>query len=151
MFHARSRTDWRAILQVDLDSMFHMCCQAIGGMRDRGFGRIINISSLEALREQIGPSNYCAAKAGVLAFTRALALENADTGITANAVAPGYCEKAKAATAPMNEVAQCKAPAAIGKHGQLEDIARVVAFLASDDGGYITGATISASFGIDRP
>jgi len=129
MFHQMDRDDWDAVIGVDLGSMFNLTRQVIGGMRARGFGRIINISSVNAARGQAGQTNYCAAKAGVEGFTRALARESAAKGITVNAIAPGYADTAMVAAVP-------------------DEIGRCVRFLASDDAGFITGATLPVNGGM---
>jgi len=148
MFHKMTVEEWQAVLHVDLDSMFNMCRQVIGGMRDRGFGRIINISSVNGLKGQIGQTNYCAAKAGVLGFTRALALETAHKGITVNAIAPGYCDTPMVAAVPKDIVEKITAQIPVGRLGQPEEIGRVVAFLSSEGSGFITGATLSVNGGM---
>lgn len=148
MFHKMAPDQWRSVLHVDLDSMFNMCRQVIVGMRERAFGRIINISSVNGLKGQIGQTNYCAAKAGILGFTKALALENARKGITVNAIAPGYCDTSMVAAMPQDVLAQITAQIPVGRLGQPEDIGRAVAFLASDDAGFITGSTLSVNGGM---
>ncbi len=148
MFHKMSPQQWRAVLHVDLDSMFNMCRQVIGGMRDRGFGRIINISSVNGLKGQIGQTNYCAAKAGVLGFTKALALETARKGITVNAIAPGYCDTPMVAAVPKEIVEKITAQIPVGRLGRPEEIGRAVAFLANKQSGFITGATLSINGGM---
>ncbi len=148
MFHKMSPQDWRAVVSVDLDSMFNMTRQVIGGMRARGFGRIINISSVNGLKGQIGQTNYSAAKAGVLGFTRALALESASKGVTVNAIAPGYCDTPMVASVPDEALESIKAQIPVGRLGEPREIARAVAFLASRDAGFITGATISVNGGM---
>jgi len=119
----------------------------INGMRDRGFGRIINISSVNGQKGQIGQSNYSAAKAGIIGFTKALAQENAKKGITVNCVAPGYINTEMVAAVPEKVLEAIIAQIPVGRLGKPEEIARCVAFLASDDAGFITGATISANGG----
>ncbi len=148
MFHKMSLEQWQAVLHVDLDSMFNMCRQVIGGMRDRRFGRMINISSVNGLRGQIGQTNYCAAKSGVLGFTKALALGTAHKGITVNAVAPEYCDTAMVAAVPKERLEQITAQIPVGRLGRPEEIGRAVAFLASEKSGFITGATLSVNGGM---
>jgi len=148
MLHKMTQAQWNAVLRVDLGSMFNMCRPIIGGMRDRIFGRIINISSVNGLRGQIGQTNYSAAKAGVLCFTRALALESASKGVTVNAIAPGYCDTQMVAAVRKDIITRIVAQIPVGRLGQPDDIGRVVAFLASDASGFITGATVSANGGM---
>ena len=148
MFHKMTLEQWQAVLHVDLDSMFNMTRQVITGMRTRGFGRIINISSVNGLKGQIGQTNYCSAKAGVLGFTRALALETARKGITVNAIAPGYSDTPMVAAVPKDIVEKITAQIPVGRLGHPEEIGRAVAFLASKDAGFITGATLSINGGM---
>ena len=119
----------------------------INGMRDRGFGRIINISSMNGQKGQIGQSNYSAAKAGVIGYTKALAQENARKGITVNCVAPGYIDTEMVMAVPEKVLEGIIAQIPVGRLGKSEEIAKCVAFLASDDAGFITGATIAANGG----
>jgi acetoacetyl-CoA reductase len=116
-------------------------------MRERHFGRIVNISSINGRKGQAGQSNYAAAKAGILGFTKALALENASQGITVNAVAPGYCDTAMVATVRPEILQTIVAGIPVGRLGTPEDIGRVVAFLADEAAGFITGATIDVNGG----
>jgi len=138
---------WKDVIRVDLDSVFNMVQPVINGMRDRGFGRIINISSMNGQKGQIGQSNYSAAKAGVIGYTKALAQENARKGITVNCVAPGYIDTEMVAAVPEKVLQSLIAMIPVGRLGKAEEIAKCVAFLASDDAGFITGATISANGG----
>jgi acetoacetyl-CoA reductase len=146
-FHRMSKEQWWRVMRTNLGSMFNMTRQVIEGMRERRFGRIVNISSINGRKGQAGQSNYAAAKAGILGFTKALALENAGHGITVNAVAPGYCDTAMvAAVRPeIREAILAGIPA--GRLGTPEDVARVVAFLADDAAGFITGATFDVNGG----
>ncbi len=148
MFHKMTYDEWRAVICVDLDSMFNMCRPVISGMRHRGFGRIINISSVNGLKGQAGQTNYCAAKAGVIGFTKALALENAAKGITVNAIAPGYCDTPMVAAVPNDILQQIVTTIPAGRLGRPGDIGRVVTFLASDNADFITGATLSVNGGM---
>jgi acetoacetyl-CoA reductase len=138
---------WRAVIDTNLGSMFNMCRHVIGGMRDRSFGRIINISSINGQKGQYGQSNYAAAKAGILGFTRALALEEASKGITVNAIAPGYCDTDMVAAVSQEVMKAIVSGIPVGRIGKPEDIARVAGFLASEDAGFITGATLSINGG----
>jgi acetoacetyl-CoA reductase len=147
MLHRMTPQQWRDVIRTDLDSVFNMVQPIINGMRDRGFGRIINISSVNGQKGQIGQSNYSAAKAGIIGFTKALAQENAKKGITVNCVAPGYINTEMVAAVPEKVLESIIAQIPVGRLGKPEEIARCVAFLASDDAGFITGATISANGG----
>ena len=147
MLHRMTPQQWRDVIRTDLDSVFNMVQPIINGMRDRGFGRIVNISSVNGQKGQIGQSNYSAAKAGVIGFTKALAQENAKKGITVNCVAPGYINTEMVAAVPEKVLEAIIAQIPVGRLGKPEEIARYVAFLASDDAGFITGATISANGG----
>jgi acetoacetyl-CoA reductase len=147
MLHRMTPQQWRDVIRTDLDSVFNMVQPIINGMRDRGFGRIINISSVNGQKGQIGQSNYSAAKAGIIGFTKALAQENAKKGITVNCVAPGYINTEMVAAVPEKVLEAIIAQIPVGRLGKPEEIARCVAFLASDDAGFITGATISANGG----
>ena len=147
-FHKMSPEQWRAVISTNLDSLFNVTRQVIEGMRQRGFGRIINISSVNGQKGQFGQSNYSAAKAGVLGFTKALALENAKKGITVNAVAPGYIATEMVMAVPekvLEEVILPQIP--VGRLGEPEEVARCVVFLASEQAGFITGATLTANGG----
>lgn len=147
MFHRMDSGQWRAVLQTNLDSMFNMTRPLIEGMRGRRFGRIINISSVNGRKGQAGQSNYAASKAGMLGFTKALALENASHNVTVNAVAPGYCDTAMMAGVRPDILQTIVAGIPVGRLGPPADVARVVAFLASDDAGFITGATFDVNGG----
>ncbi len=146
--HKMDRETWDAVVDTDLSSVFNTCRNVIDGMRERGFGRIINISSINGQKGQFGQTNYSAAKAGEIGFTKALALETAAKGITVNAIAPGYIGTEMVMAVPekvLNEVIIPQIP--VGRLGQPEDIARCVTFLASDDAGFITGSTLTANGG----
>jgi acetoacetyl-CoA reductase len=147
MLHRMTPQQWRDVIRTNLDSVFNMVQPIINGMRDRGFGRIINISSVNGQKGQIGQSNYSAAKAGIIGFTKALAQENAKKGITVNCVAPGYINTEMVAAVPEKVLEAIIAQIPVGRLGKPEEIARCVAFLASDDAAFITGATISANGG----
>jgi acetoacetyl-CoA reductase len=125
-----------------------MCRPVIEGMRERGFGRIINISSINGQKGQMGQSNYSAAKAGDLGFTKALAQENASKGVTVNAICPGYIATEMVLAVPKDVLEKAILPQIpVRRLGQPEEVARCVVFLASDDSGFITGATLSANGG----
>jgi len=146
-FYKMTLAQWDEVLRTDLYSVFNMTRQVIAGMRDRGFGRIVNIASINGQNGQFVQTNYCAAKAGIIGFTMALALETARKGITVNAVAPGYIDTAMVAAVPADVLQAIKDSIPVGRLGQPEEIARCVTFLASDDAGFITGATLSANGG----
>ena len=146
--HKMDKEHWDAVINTNLSGLFNMCRNVIDDMRDAGFGRIISISSINGQKGQFGQTNYAAAKAGDIGFTKALALETAAKGITVNVVAPGYIATEMVMAVPekvLNEVIIPQIP--VGRLGQAEEIARCVTFLASDDAGLITGSTISANGG----
>ncbi len=147
MLHKMSKEQWNDVIRVDLDSLFNMTRPIINGMRERGFGRIISISSINGQKGQMGQSNYSAAKAGLIGFTKALAQENARKGITVNAVAPGYIDTEMVAAVPEKVLESIIGQIPVGRLGKASEIADCVAFLASDDCGFITGATITANGG----
>jgi acetoacetyl-CoA reductase len=139
---------WRAVIDANLNSLYNMCRPVIEGMRERGFGRIINISSINGQKGQLGQVNYSAAKAGELGFTKALAQENAAKGITVNAICPGYIATEMAMAVPKDVMENAILPQIpVRRLGQPEEIARCVVFLASDDAGFITGSTLTANGG----
>ncbi len=138
---------WHELLQVNLDGVFNMCRNVVEGMTARGFGRIVNISSVNGQTGQFGQTNYSAAKAGVHGFTMALARETARKGVTVNTVSPGYCDTPMVAAVPADIRAQIVAGIPVGRLGAPADIARAVAFLAADDAGYITGANLPVNGG----
>jgi acetoacetyl-CoA reductase len=142
------KDEWDAVINTNLSSLFNMCRNVIDGMRTRGFGRIVNISSINGQKGQFGQTNYAAAKAGELGFTRALALETATKGVTVNAIAPGYIGTEMVRAVPENVLNEKILPLIpVGRLGEPEEIARCVVFLASDDAGFITGSTLSANGG----
>jgi acetoacetyl-CoA reductase len=147
VFHKMSEQQWWDVLRTNLGSMFNMTRQVIGGMRDRHYGRIVNISSINGRKGQAGQSNYAAAKAGIFGFTKSVALENASRNVTANAVAPGYCDTAMVAAVKPEVLQGIIAGIPAGRLGTPEDIGRVVAFLAAEESGYITGTTIDVNGG----
>jgi acetoacetyl-CoA reductase len=146
-FHKMSEEQWWKVMRTNLGSMFNVTRQVIEGMRDRRYGRIVNISSINGRKGQAGQSNYAAAKAGILGFTKALALENASRNITVNAVAPGYCDTAMVAAVRPEVLQGIIAGIPVGRLGTPEDIGRMVAFLAGEDSGFITGATFDVNGG----
>jgi acetoacetyl-CoA reductase len=146
--HRMKVEQWQAVLSTNLDSLFNMTRNVIEGMRERGYGRIISISSINGQKGQFGQANYSAAKAGLIDFTKAVAQENAAKGITVNAVAPGYIGTEMVRAVP-EEVLNSKILPLIpvGRLGEPEEIARCVVFLASDQSGFITGSTLTANGG----
>jgi acetoacetyl-CoA reductase len=148
MFHKMTPDQWYAVINTNLNSLFNMCRPVIEGMRERGFGRIINISSIIGQKGNMGQCNYSAAKAGDLGFTKSLAAENANKGITVNAVCPGYIATEMVMAVPKDVLDKTVLPhIPVRRLGQPEEIARCVAFLASDDAAFITGSTLSANGG----
>ncbi|MFZ0196569.1 MAG: beta-ketoacyl-ACP reductase [Pseudolabrys sp.] len=148
MFHRMKPDQWSAVINTNLGSLFNMCRPVIEGMRERKFGRIVNISSINGQKGQAGQTNYSAAKAGELGFTKALAQEGARSGITVNAICPGYINTEMVQAVPKDVLEKSILPLIpIGRLGEPEEIARCVAFLASDEAGLITGATLSANGG----
>jgi acetoacetyl-CoA reductase len=148
MMHRMSPENWTAVVKTNLDSVFNMTRPVIDGMRSRGFGRIISISSVNGRKGQVGQANYAAAKAGVLGFTKALAQEGASKGITANVIAPGYINTEMVAAVPKDVLeAKILPQIPVGRLGTAEEIARCVVFLAAEEAGFITGACIDANGG----
>ena len=148
MFHRMTPEQWGAVINTNLNSLFNMCRPVIEGMRGRKFGRIVNISSINGQKGQMGQANYSAAKAGELGFTKALAQESARSGITVNAICPGYIATEMVKAVPKDVLEKSILPLIpIGRLGEPEEIARCVVFLASDDAGLITGSTLSANGG----
>ena len=143
--HKMTRQQWDDVIRIDLTSAFNMCRLTIETMRERGYGRIINISSINGQKGQVGQVNYAAAKAGLLGFTRALALEGARKGVTVNAICPGYIDTEMVAAVPEKVLQGIVAGIPVGRLGRADEIAACVAFLAADDAGFITGATITAN------
>ncbi|TGD98677.1 acetoacetyl-CoA reductase [Methylobacterium nonmethylotrophicum] len=148
MFHKMTFEQWQAVIRTNLDSMFTCTRPLIDGMRARGFGRIILISSINGQKGQMGQTNYSAAKAGVIGFAKALAQENANKGITVNVIAPGYIatEMVKA-IAPEVLKAKILPHIPVGRLGEAEEIARAVEFLAGEQAGFITGSTLTINGG----
>jgi acetoacetyl-CoA reductase len=138
---------WRAVIEVDLIGCINMAHAVFAGMRARKWGRIVSISSINGQAGQFGQVNYAAAKAGVLGFTKALALEGARSGVTVNAVAPGYTDTDMVRAVPAEVLAGITAKIPVGRLGAPEEVARCVAFLCAEEAGYITGATLSVNGG----
>lgn len=147
MLHKLTPLAWREVISTNLDSMYNMCQPLITGMRDRGFGRIINITSINGQKGQMGQTNYSAAKAGMIGFSKALALEVAKKGVTVNCIAPGYINTEMVAAVPEKVLEGIIAGIPVGRLGTADEIASCVAFLADEKSGFITGATISANGG----
>ena len=148
MFHRMAPEQWSEVINTNLGSLFNMCRPVIEGMRARKFGRIINISSINGQKGQIGQSNYSAAKAGEIGFTKALAQESAKSGITVNAICPGYIATDMVKAVPQEVLEKNILPLVpLGRLGEPEEVARCVLFLASDDASFITGSTLTANGG----
>jgi acetoacetyl-CoA reductase len=147
VFHRMNSEQWSEVIRVNMDSLFNMTRQVIEGMRERAWGRIINISSINGQKGQIGQTNYSAAKAGLIGFTKALALENAKKGITVNAIAPGYIDTEMVQAVPEKVLEGIIAGIPVGRLGRGEEIADMVAFLAGEHAGYVTGSTLSLNGG----
>jgi acetoacetyl-CoA reductase len=145
--HKMTPEAWNAVLRVNLTGAFNVTRQVIEGMRARRFGRIISISSINGQKGQYGQANYSAAKAGLIGFTKALALEGAKVGVTANAIAPGYIDTDMLAAVPPDIMEGIKAAIPLGRLGHPDEIARCAAFLAGDDAGFVTGATFAINGG----
>jgi acetoacetyl-CoA reductase len=147
-FHRMTPEYWNQVINTNLNSLFNMCRPVIEGMRARKFGRIINVSSINGQKGQFGQTNYSAAKAGDLGFTKALALEGARAGITVNAICPGYINTEMVQAVPKDVLEKNILPLIpTGRLGEPDEIARCVVFLASDEAGFITGSTLSANGG----
>ena len=148
VFHKMTPDQWYAVVNTNLNSLFNMCRPVIEGMRERGFGRIVNISSINGQKGQMGQANYSAAKAGDIGFTKALAQENAAKGITVNAICPGYVATEMVMAVRKEVLEKAILPhIPVRRLGQPEEIARCVLFLASDESGFITGSTLTANGG----
>jgi acetoacetyl-CoA reductase len=146
-FHKMSPTQWKEVMDTNLSGVFNMTHPIWPGMRERKFGRIVTISSINGQKGQFAQVNYAAAKAGDIGFTKALAQEGARAGITVNVVAPGYINTEMMATIPEKVMDSIVGAIPVGRLGEAAEIARAVVFLASDDAGFITGSTISANGG----
>ena len=146
--HKMAPDQWSDVMRTNLDSCFNLCGCVVNGMRERGFGRVINISSINGQKGQFGQTNYAAAKAGMIGFTKAMALETASKGITVNAVAPGYIGTEMVRAVPEDVINKHILPhIPVGRLGEPEEVARCVVFLASEEAGFITGSTLSANGG----
>jgi len=147
MLHKMSAEQWRDVIDIDLSGCFNMCRSVIEGMRERRFGRIVNISSVNGLSGQAGQTNYAAAKAGMIGFTKSLALEGASRNITVNAIAPGYTDTAMVAAVRPEVLEQILKSVPAGRLATPAEIARGVVFLAAEDAGFINGITLSINGG----
>ena len=147
MLHKMTPEQWNEVIFVNLASIFNMSRQVIEGMRARGYGRIINVSSINGQKGQMGQTNYSAAKAGVIGFSKALAQESASKGVTVNTVAPGYIDTEMMSTVPQNVLERIVSAIPVGRLGKAEEIAACVSFLAREDASFITGATLTVNGG----
>ncbi|MCR4266590.1 acetoacetyl-CoA reductase [Nitratireductor sp. ZSWI3] len=147
MFHKMTPEDWRAVVDVNLNGVFNMTHRVFANMRERKFGRIISISSINGQKGQMGQANYSAAKAGEIGFTKALAQEGARFGITVNAICPGYIATDMVMAVPEAVREKIIAQIPVGRLGEASEIARSVLFLASDDAGFVTGSTLTVNGG----
>jgi len=145
--HKMTFEQWNEVIQTNLTSCFNMCHAVLDGMRERGFGRIVNIGSINGQAGQYGQVNYAAAKSGIHGFTKALAQEGAAKGITVNAIAPGYIATEMVRAVPENVLEKIVHRIPVGRLGEASEIARGVAFLVSEDAGFITGSTLSINGG----
>lgn len=145
--HKMSHQQWQEVIDTNLTSCFNLCRCVIESMRERGFGRIVNIGSVNGQAGQYGQVNYAAAKSGIHGFTKALALEGAAKGITVNAIAPGYIATDMVRAVPANVLEKIVARIPVGRLGEAEEIARGVLFLVADEASFITGSTLSINGG----
>src|SRR6218665_454186 len=145
--HKMSFEDWNEVMRINLGGCFNTAKATFPGMRDRGWGRIINIGSINGQAGQYGQVNYAAAKSGIHGFTKALAQEGAKKGVTVNAIAPGYIDTDMVAAVPPQVLEKIVAKIPVGRLGQADEIARGVAFLCSEDAGFVTGSTLSINGG----
>jgi len=147
VLHRMTFEQWNDVIATNLTSCFNMCRSVIDGMRERNFGRIVNIGSINGQAGQYGQVNYAAAKSGIHGFTKALAQEGAAKGITVNAIAPGYIDTDMVRAVPPNVLEKIVAKVPVGRLGKASEIARGVLFLVTDDGGFVTGSTLSINGG----
>jgi acetoacetyl-CoA reductase len=148
LFKRMSPTDWYAVINTNLNSVFNVTRQVIEGMMERGWGRIVNISSVNALKGQFGQTNYSAAKAGMHGFTKALAQEVVKKGITVNTISPGYVDTDMVRAIKSEVLEQIVAQIPMGRLAKPEEIAGLIAYLSSEEAGYVTGANISINGGL---
>ncbi len=147
MLHRMSPEDWNAVIDTNLTSCFNMCRAVINQMRDQNYGRIVSISSVNAQAGQAGQTNYSAAKAGIIGFTKALARESATKNITVNAIAPGYIMTEMVSKMPSDVLEKIVSMIPIKRLGNTEEVARAVAFLVAEGAGFITGETLAVNGG----
>ena len=147
VLHRMKPEQWAEVIATNLTSCFNMCRVVIDGMRERNFGRIVNIGSINGQAGQYGQVNYAAAKSGIHGFTKALAQEGAAKGITVNAIAPGYIDTDMVRAVPPNVLEKIVARVPVGRLGSASEIARGVLFLVADEGAFITGSTLSINGG----
>lgn len=147
MLHKMSQENWQDVININLNSCFNMCRAVVPLMREKRFGRVINISSINGQKGQLGQVNYSAAKAGMLGFTKALALESAGRGITVNAICPGYINTDMTADMPHEILESIVKTIPVGRLGKPEEIAAMAVFLASKEAAFITGATMTMNGG----
>ena len=147
VLHKMSFDDWNEVMRINLGGCFNMAKATFPGMRERGWGRIVNIGSINGQAGQYGQVNYAAAKSGIHGFTKALAQEGAKFGVTVNAIAPGYIDTDMVAAVPAPVLEKIVAKIPVGRLGHAEEIARAVAFLTSDNAGFMTGSTMSINGG----
>jgi len=147
VFHKMTPEQWSDVIRVNMDSVFNMTRQVIEGMREREWGRIINISSINGQKGQAGQTNYAAAKAGVIGFTKALAMENAKKGVTVNCIAPGYIDTEMVQAVPEKVLEGIISQIPVGRLGRGDEIADVVAFLSGERAAFVTGATLTINGG----
>ena len=147
VLHKMSFDDWNEVMRINLGGCFNLAKATFPGMRERGWGRIVNIGSINGQAGQYGQVNYAAAKSGIHGFTKALAQEGAKFGVTVNAIAPGYIDTDMVAAVPAPVLEKIVAKIPVGRLGQAEEIARGVAFLTSEEGGFVTGSTMSINGG----
>lgn len=147
MLHKMDSKDWNSVIGTNLNSIFNMCRLIIPSMRDRKYGRIVNMSSVNGVKGQVGQTNYSAAKAGIIGFTKALALECASKGITVNAIAPGYIRTDMTDTLSEEIKAEIVSTIPVGRFGQVDDITRAVMFLVAEEASFITGTTLNINGG----
>jgi acetoacetyl-CoA reductase len=145
--HRMTHEQWQTVIDTNLTACFNLCRQVIDSMRERNFGRVVNIGSINGQAGQYGQVNYAAAKSGIHGFTKALAQEGAAKGITVNAIAPGYIDTEMVRAVPPNVLEKIIAKIPVGRLGHAEEIARAVLFLVADDAGFVTGSTLSINGG----
>ena len=145
--HRMSIDDWKAVVDTNLGSCFNMCRATFPGMRERKFGRIVNVGSINGQAGQYGQVNYAAAKSGIHGFTKALAQEGAAHGVTVNAIAPGYIDTDMVAAVPERVLEKIIERIPVGRLGKASEIARAILFLVDDDAGFLTGSTLSVNGG----